>query len=78
MFVSSELLMIETIVKCIDFVSEFMEYKTSLVTKPQNPHDASKQPVQGVLKLTPDANRINPFYKFSKSSVKKNSRKSII
>ncbi|XP_008185015.1 ribosomal RNA processing protein 1 homolog [Acyrthosiphon pisum] len=57
---------------------EFMEYKTSLVTKPQNPHDASKQPVQGVLKLTPDANRINPFYKFSKTSAKKNSRKSII
>ncbi|XP_022169604.1 ribosomal RNA processing protein 1 homolog [Myzus persicae] len=57
---------------------EFMEYRTSLVTKPQNPHDASKQPVQGVLKLTPDANRINPFYKFTKSSAKKNSRKSII
>ncbi|XP_015371299.1 PREDICTED: ribosomal RNA processing protein 1 homolog [Diuraphis noxia] len=57
---------------------EFMEYRTSLVTKPQNPHDATKQPVQGVLKLTPDANRINPFYKFTKTSAKKNSRKSII
>ncbi|KAL4113832.1 hypothetical protein QTP88_017400 [Uroleucon formosanum] len=57
---------------------EFMEYRTSLVTKPQNPHDASKQPIQGVLKLTPDANRINPFYKFAKTSAKKNSRKSII
>lgn len=55
-----------------------MEYRTSLVTKPQNPHDASKQPVQGVLKLTPDTNRINPFYKLAKNSEKKNSRKSII
>ncbi|XP_025203155.1 ribosomal RNA processing protein 1 homolog [Melanaphis sacchari] len=57
---------------------EFMEYRTTLVTKPGNPHDASKQPVQGVLKLTPDVNRINPFYKLQERSAKKNSRKSII
>lgn len=55
-----------------------MEYESSLVTKPQNPHDAAKQPVQGVLKLTPDVNRINPFYKFSERSAKKKGRKSII
>lgn len=55
-----------------------MEYETTLVTKPENPHDASKQPVQGVLKSTPDTNRINPFYKFNDRSAKKNTRKSII
>jgi len=52
-------------------VSEFMEYRTSLVTKPGNPHDASKLPVQGVLKVTPDVNRINPFYKLQERSAKK-------
>ncbi|XP_050442283.1 ribosomal RNA processing protein 1 homolog [Adelges cooleyi] len=57
---------------------EFNEYETTLVTKPENPHDAGKQPACGVLKSTPDANRINPFYKFHDRSVKKNSRKSII
>jgi hypothetical protein len=55
-----------------------VEYETTLVTKPENPHNASKQPVQSVLKLTPDVNRINPFYKFSESSAKKKSRKSIV
>lgn len=55
-----------------------MEYETTLVTKPENPHDASKLPVQGVLKLTPDANRINPFYKFYDRSARKASRKSIL
>lgn len=59
-------------------ISEFMEYTTTLVTNPENPHDASKKPVQGVLKSTPDTNRINPFYKFHERSAKKNSRKSII
>jgi len=78
MFVASKFFIIEMIVNCINFFSEFMEYRTSLVTKPQNPHDASKQPVQGVLKLTPDTNRINPLNKVVKSSAKKNSRKSII
>jgi len=55
-----------------------MEYKTVLKTKKDNPHDASKQPVHSVLKLTPDTNRVNPFYKFKTASVKKNSRKSVI
>lgn len=59
-------------------ILEFMEYETTLVTKPENPHDASKQPVQGVLKSTPDTNRINPFYKFHDRSAKKIKRKSII
>ncbi|XP_050534990.1 ribosomal RNA processing protein 1 homolog [Daktulosphaira vitifoliae] len=57
---------------------EFNEYETSLVEKPENPHDASKQPICGVLKSTPDTNRVNPFYKFHDRSIKKNSRKSII
>lgn len=55
-----------------------MEYRTSLVTKPENPHDASKQPVHGVLKLTPEL--INRTIKTSKAlecSAKK-TRKSII
>jgi len=52
-------------------ISDFIEYRTLLVTKPQNPHDASKKPVQGVLKLTPDANRVNPYYKFHERSAKK-------
>jgi len=58
--------------------SEFMEYKSVLKTKKDNPHDASKLPVCSVLKLTPDTNRLNPFYKFQERSAKKNSRKSII
>lgn len=55
-----------------------MEYRKTLKTKKDNPHDASKLPEYGVLKSTPDANRLNPFYKFSERSAKKNSRKSII
>lgn len=58
--------------------SEFMEYATTLVVNPENPHDASKKPIHGVLKATPETNRINPFYKFKDRSAKKNSRKSII
>jgi len=49
-----------------------------LKTKKDNPHDASKLPVCSVLKLTPDTNRLNPFYKFQERSTKKKSRKSII
>lgn len=60
------------------FILEFMEYETTLVKKPDNPHDASKTPVHSVLKLTPDTIRVNPFYKFHDRSSKKNSRKSII
>jgi len=48
------------------------------VTNPENPHDAYKQPIQGVLKSTPEVNRINPFYKFVDRSAKKKSRKSVI
>lgn len=54
-----------------------MEYRTSLVTKPENPHDATKQPVHGVLKLTPELNRTNSTSKILVRSSKKN-RKSII
>lgn len=59
-------------------VPEFVDYTTTLVTNPENPHDATKQPIQGVLKLTPDVSRINPFYKFADRSAKKKSRKSVI
>lgn len=55
---------------------EFMEYRTSLVTKPENPHDATKQPVHGVLKLTPEL--INRSIKTSKARSAKKIRKSII
>lgn len=55
-----------------------MEYETTLVTNPENPHDASKQPIHGVLKSTPDTIRVNPFYKFQDRSGKKKSRQSII
>lgn len=52
-----------------------MEYKTSLVTKPENPHDASKQPIHGVLKLTPELKHTIPI---SKARSVKKTRKSII
>lgn len=66
----SELFSIKTIVINVT-LPEFVDYTTTLVTNPENPHDATKQPIQGVLKLTPEVSRINPFYKFADRSAKK-------
>jgi hypothetical protein len=45
------------------------DYHMSVIRSPAIPFDGSKKPGQGVLKPSPAASRINPFYKLNKKKI---------